>query len=267
MKKEYTAGLIVFRKTEQGPRFLLLYHGGRYWNFPKGHIEQIKDAESIWNAPDTSDATSAEITETETTERRETSREAAIRETFEESGIRNEDIDIAPGFRAVQRFTFKKGHDQILKVVVFYLAETKKPDVKISSEHEGYGWFLYRDARYILGLHKDMQALLKRAYDEVRKNDGYEPKKEYFGTKEQNINKSPVLRTDNRNYGYRRSGQGNTGSNYKPRGPVGPTRPIGQAGMPAQTNTPRPNSGNPGIDRTKSNEGNDRGFFDGVRSR
>ena len=38
-KKEFSAGLIVYRNTEQGPRFLLLYHGGRYWNFPKGHIE------------------------------------------------------------------------------------------------------------------------------------------------------------------------------------------------------------------------------------
>ena len=39
-QKEITAGLIVFRKTFEGPKYLLLYHRGSYWNFPKGHVEK-----------------------------------------------------------------------------------------------------------------------------------------------------------------------------------------------------------------------------------
>ena len=38
-KKEISAGFVVFRKTEEGLKFLLLYHGHNYWNFPKGKIE------------------------------------------------------------------------------------------------------------------------------------------------------------------------------------------------------------------------------------
>ena len=37
--KEISAGIIIYRKTLEGVKFLLLYHGGGYWNFPKGKIE------------------------------------------------------------------------------------------------------------------------------------------------------------------------------------------------------------------------------------
>lgn len=158
MKKEFSAGLIVFRRTLQGPRFLLLYHGGRYWNFPKGHIENVKNIETTINGNE-----SAEVTNV-----RETSKEAAIRETFEETGISPEKLSIKKGFRAVEKFRFFKDKEQIFKVVIFYLAETDENEVKISSEHDGFGWFLYKDARYILAPYKDSQKLLKNVYDFIR---------------------------------------------------------------------------------------------------
>ncbi|MBI4994923.1 NUDIX domain-containing protein, partial [Candidatus Peregrinibacteria bacterium] len=40
MVKEISAGIIIYRKTSEGIKFLLLYHGGRYWNFPKGKLDQ-----------------------------------------------------------------------------------------------------------------------------------------------------------------------------------------------------------------------------------
>ncbi|MDD4930758.1 MAG: NUDIX domain-containing protein [Candidatus Colwellbacteria bacterium] len=165
MKKEFSAGLIIVRRTPQGPRFLLLYHGGRYWNFPKGHIEyNMRNVE-------TSFGQDKETSETETESVRETSKEAAIRETFEETGISPEKLTIRKGFRAVEKFRFFKNREQIFKVVIFYLAETDEGDVKISSEHEGFGWFLYKDARYILAPYKDSQKLLRNAYEAIKPKD------------------------------------------------------------------------------------------------
>ena len=156
MKKEFSAGIIVYRETIQGPRFLLLYHGGRYWNFAKGHIEyNEKNIESS-------------LGESEIVSIRETSKEAAIRETEEETGIKIESISIKKGFRAVEKFRFQRNKEQIFKVVIFYLAETNQTEVKISSEHDGFGWFLYKDARYILAPYKDSQKLLRNAYEFIR---------------------------------------------------------------------------------------------------
>ncbi len=134
-KKEITAGIVVYRKTIEGLKFLLLYHRGQYWNFPKGHVEL-----------------------------EERSLDAAIRETAEETGLKRSDIRIIPGFKEYERFYFKKGKDTIFKVVIIYLAETREPRIKISHEHQGYAWFLYREAKQIVGRYKENQKVLERAH-------------------------------------------------------------------------------------------------------
>lgn len=155
-KKEFSAGLIVYRNTEQGPRFLLLYHGGRYWNFPKGHIENRSNVTTSFGG----DAEAVNV--------RETSKEAAIRETQEETGIAPDKLSIKRNFKAVEKFRFRRNREQISKIVIFYLAETNETEVKISSEHEGFGWFQYKDARHILMPYKDSQRLLRNAYEYIR---------------------------------------------------------------------------------------------------
>lgn len=165
MKKEFSAGLIVYRNTPQGPRFLLLYHGGRYWNFPKGHIEYKKANAEVTTSFGGEDK---ESEGDDILNIRETSKEAAIRETFEEAGIPENKMDIKKGFRAVEKFRFTKNRELIFKVVIFYLCETTESAIKISSEHDGFGWFLYKDARYILSPYKDSQKLLKSAYDFIK---------------------------------------------------------------------------------------------------
>ncbi|MBI3114736.1 MAG: NUDIX domain-containing protein, partial [Candidatus Harrisonbacteria bacterium] len=45
MKKTVSAGIIIFRRTKEGLKYLLLYVGRGYWNFPKGKIEK---AERSW---------------------------------------------------------------------------------------------------------------------------------------------------------------------------------------------------------------------------
>lgn len=134
-KKEITAGVIVYRRTSEGLKFLLLYHRGQYWNFPKGHVE-----------------------------REERSLDAAIRETHEETGLKRADLRIIPGFKEYERFYFKKGRETIFKVVIVYLAETRESRIRISYEHQGYAWFNYREARQITARYKENQKILERAY-------------------------------------------------------------------------------------------------------
>lgn len=140
LKREISAGIIVFRRTREGPKFLLLYHGGSYWNFPKGKIES-----------------------------EERSLAAALRETKEETGLSSNSLNIIRNFKAHERFYFKRGNQPTFKIVIIFLAVTESVNVRVSREHQGYGWFLFKDANRILGRYKDSQKVLKEAYDFLRK--------------------------------------------------------------------------------------------------
>lgn len=147
--KEISAGVIIYRKTKEGPKFLILYHRGSYWNFPKGKIES-----------------------------EEKSFQAAVREVREETGLSRHDLKFLDYFKAYERFTFwrpaERGRpgakkEKIFKIVIFYLAETKKPQITLSFKHEeGYGWFTYKEAMKILSKHKESQRILTQANDFLR---------------------------------------------------------------------------------------------------
>jgi bis(5'-nucleosidyl)-tetraphosphatase len=148
-RREISAGVVVYRRTREGPKFLLLYHGGRYWNFPKGHLELVElEGAEREGAP----------------EIRESSFRAAIRETCEETGLKEADLVFRRGFRAYERYAFSRSKTRIVKTVIFYLAETRERQIKISEEHEGFGWFKYRDARRLLIPYRENEAVLRRAY-------------------------------------------------------------------------------------------------------
>ena len=173
-KKEISAGFIVFRRTAEGLKFLLLYHGHNYWNFPKGKIES-----------------------------EEKSLEAAFRETKEEAGLAKQELRMAKNFKVYQKFSFRRRFYQpgsprpnkeqimvrpirltqggrgspqeeepqnIFKIVIFYLAETRNPRIRISSEHQGYAWFLYPEAIKIMNRYKSNQKILKQAYDFINQS-------------------------------------------------------------------------------------------------
>lgn len=156
-KKEISAGFIIFRRTEEGLKFLMLYHGHNYWNFPKGKIES-----------------------------EEKSLEAAYRETREEAGLARQELRMVRNFKVYQKFSFRRRFDRpgfpkltkeqmkeepqnIFKIVIFYLAETRNPRIKVSSEHQGYAWFLFPEAMKIMGKYRDNQKILKQANDYIQK--------------------------------------------------------------------------------------------------
>jgi len=118
MPVERSAGAVVFRKDGNESseiKFLLLKKGANYWDLPKGNIDKGED----------------ELT-------------TAKREIKEETGL--EDVRILPNFKEKVSYFYKRGGQTIYKEVVFFLAETETKDVKVSWEHDDFGWFGYEEA-------------------------------------------------------------------------------------------------------------------------
>lgn len=151
--KEISAGIIIYRKTREGIKFLLLYHGGGYWNFPKGKIENVL-LKNIDNKEQFG---------------KETSFQAAIREVKEETGISRSDLKFMGPFKVYEKFSFWRGRGekktQVFKIVIFYLAETIQSRIKLSYEHSGYAWFTFKEGNKILNNYKDSQRVLTEAYN------------------------------------------------------------------------------------------------------
>jgi bis(5'-nucleosidyl)-tetraphosphatase len=112
MIKETSAGIIVYRKENTKKLFLLLHYPSGHWDFVKGKMEK-----------------------------NETPHETAIRETKEETGIT--DIVFTENFEEWIGYDFKYQGELVQKKVVFFLAETKTKEIKISHEHSGYTWMDY----------------------------------------------------------------------------------------------------------------------------
>ena len=139
-KTQISAGIIVYRRTPEGPCFLLLYHGRGYWNFPKGQMEE-----------------------------NERTIQTALREVREETGLKNHEIKLQKNFKTRERFSFHTpdNHDKIFKTVTFYLAETPQQRIVIpvAPNHQGYGWFLFPEACHILTRHQNTRRIITKAYN------------------------------------------------------------------------------------------------------
>jgi bis(5'-nucleosidyl)-tetraphosphatase len=115
VRREFSAGFVLFRQTPDGPVFLLLDYG-KHWDYPKGHLEA---GETAWRA--------------------------AVRELREETGIAH--VDRIGRFQRNMHYKFrspKKG--LISKTVTYFLGQTRTSTVKISDEHEGFAWLPYEEA-------------------------------------------------------------------------------------------------------------------------
>ncbi|RJP44933.1 NUDIX domain-containing protein [Candidatus Parcubacteria bacterium] len=140
VKHQVVAGFIIYRRTPDGVKFLLLYRRGDYWNFPKGHFGPGENA-----------------------------LKTALRETEEETGLKASELRILPGFKAYVKFHFYGDGKKIFDKVILYLAETHQAQVRISPrEHSGFAWFLYHDAVRVLGKYFGTKHALKQAYDFIR---------------------------------------------------------------------------------------------------
>jgi len=124
---EKSIGAVIFRLENDQPVFLLLHYPSGHWDFPKGHQEKGENDEQTLK-----------------------------REVMEETGITDEKI-LSDSKKQIRYFYQAKGNEkvkrikqgaglQIFKRVIYYAAETKTKEVRISFEHIGYKWFGYEEA-------------------------------------------------------------------------------------------------------------------------
>lgn len=119
MPREQTIGIVIFRRTNEGVRFLLLHKAGPYWIFPKGR-------------PNLGEAGHELAT--------------AFREVEEETGIRRNQIRLVEGFRETYDYDFDvrtpgHGSRHVKDTAIFYLGETDESNIRVSDEHLSGGWF------------------------------------------------------------------------------------------------------------------------------
>jgi bis(5'-nucleosidyl)-tetraphosphatase len=122
MPREISSGIIIYKREKDRDgkietKYLLLYHGRGYWNFPKGKLEQG-----------------------------EQSYQAAFREVAEETGIPSRALRLEKNFKVTDKYIYQRE----------------------GQKHEGYGWFLHKDAQKLLR-HHNSRLMLKRAHEHLKR--------------------------------------------------------------------------------------------------
>jgi 8-oxo-dGTP pyrophosphatase MutT (NUDIX family) len=135
MPREISAGAVIFRRTRLGPEFLLLHYELGHWDFVKGNIEKGEEEKGT-----------------------------VRREIEEETGITR--VTFVDGFRETIRYFYRWKGENIFKIVLFYLVETRLKRVKLSHEHVGFDWLDYRNALDRLTF-KNSKDVLKKAHKAI----------------------------------------------------------------------------------------------------
>ncbi len=126
---EKSCGAIIIHKSGENNHKVLLVknHNGRYWSFPKGHVEKG-----------------------------ETEEETAIREIKEETGL---DVEIVDSFREVSDYC---PFGRIKKRVVFFMAQTFSTNVKVQKEEiDSYIWVDLNDVHNKCTYDNDLRVIKK----------------------------------------------------------------------------------------------------------
>ncbi len=125
---EKSCGAVIFYKTKQNTKILLVKNSnGRYWSFPKGHIEEGENEQ-----------------------------QTAIREIKEETGL---DVTLFDNFREISEYC---PFGKIRKRVVFFLARAFTDNVKIQEEEiDSYVWVDLQQARKMCSYDNDLRIIEK----------------------------------------------------------------------------------------------------------
>ena len=142
-KNLVACGLLILR-GDPVDSFLLMVHADRL-DLPKGHID---DGESHL--------------------------ECALREVYEETGIRESDLEMIPGFAFQSEYEVRRkkyNHVPIPKTTHIYLARLINEDIDIQlTEHAGYLWVRWEPPHTIQ--ENTIDPLLKKAADFLAEHVG-----------------------------------------------------------------------------------------------
>ena len=135
MKREKSCGAVVYRYEKNTLCLLLLRHlHGDHWSFPKGHVEE-----------------------------NETERQTALREVFEETGLR---VSLHDGFRQVVEYSPKPG---ATKQVVYFLGHTDNVRYVLQVEEISEIRWIDIDSAYHIVTFKNDRNLIVRAREFLEK--------------------------------------------------------------------------------------------------
>ncbi len=130
MLREKSCGPVVFVRTVEGAKYLLLNYAAGHWDFVKGNVEP-----------------------------NENEKQTVVRELQEETSIT--EAQFIDGFREVIAYFYRRQGLTIHKEVVFYLMEAHTDKVQLSFEHVGYIWLDYQHAVEKLTFKNSKDVLLK----------------------------------------------------------------------------------------------------------
>ncbi len=135
MPVERSAGIIFFRNTPKGRKYLIVRSARdtsdrpEFWDIPKGEL--TKGEKGI---------------------------DAALREAREETGIEN--FSVIPDFKYTASYFTRREGKPVPKFVAVFLAEASDDKVKLSWEHDQYEWVTFKEA---IGRLTTMKAALQAA--------------------------------------------------------------------------------------------------------
>ncbi len=124
-KLEKSCGIIVSRKIKDELNILIVKHKDGHWGFPKGHMEE-----------------------------KETEKETALRETWEETGIK---ARIVGDFRKVITYQPKPN---TTKDVVFFQGEVESGEISFPNEEiDQIKWVTIKEAQKLITYQAERQLL------------------------------------------------------------------------------------------------------------
>lgn len=131
------AGIVLYRNGTYGPEFLLLKSAwGKHWSIPKGHRNK-----------------------------KESVIKAAFRETYEETGIDQNSIQLVNGIDEDVTYILArptKNCPNGIKTTRFLMGHVKRTEkVKLSREHTEYVWARYPEA--MRSLRSELHILISKA--------------------------------------------------------------------------------------------------------
>ena len=134
MIHEKSAGAVVFRRNGGQTLYLLLEykHKKEYYGFSRGNVEEGEDE-----------------------------KETARREIKEETNL---DVNFVEGFKETVNWFYRRDGDVVSKKAIFFLAEARPGEVKISDEHVGYKWLPFEEAMDVLDF-ENTKNILRKAQD------------------------------------------------------------------------------------------------------